>query len=214
MKKMEKPPGLDEKERQRLKQQREQHQKQREEEQKRNKEFRETLQARVTAFKENVEQNRLVLEPMHKAQRAIVHDMAETAGLVASSFGQEEVDRHVILFKPDTAPSTDELSAMKRGVSYDPKQAKDNADDEAEEARTAKTSKKRNHQSTKSDYLQKYEKHLGGLDVAKAAARSTETNRSYGFVSSESKKDKRTIEETLADIRAKKKQRTEQEKQD
>lgn len=32
------------------------------------------------------------------------------------------------------------------------------------------------------EYLQKYEKHLGGLEVAKDAAQSTESpNRTYGF---------------------------------
>ncbi|CAG7833404.1 unnamed protein product [Allacma fusca] len=217
MKKMEKPPGLDEKDKLRLKQQREMMQKQREDEQRRIRKFRETLEEKMKTFSSDDSQDRLILEPMNKPQRAIVHDMAETAGLVALSFGQEEIDRHVILFKGHTAPCEDEVIAMRRGEVYDPDAKKlapsdDQQDDAAPSEEPTKGKPRRGrHDESKPEYLQKYEKHLGGLAVAKDAARATGTNRSYGFVSSEQKKDKRTIEQTLADIRAKKKQRIDEE---
>lgn len=55
-------------------------------------------------------------------------------------------------------------------------------------------------------YQKKYERLLG-KDTAKDAARKTQTNDQYGFVPSSNKKDSRSIEQTLADIRAKKKQK-------
>ena len=63
-------------------------------------------------------------------------------------------------------------------------------------------------------YLDKYERLLGkATDVggAKDAARKTQMNKQYGFVPSENKKDHRSIEQTLADIRAKKKQKVQDE---
>ncbi|KAJ8975840.1 hypothetical protein NQ317_001237 [Molorchus minor] len=57
-----------------------------------------------------------------------------------------------------------------------------------------------------SNYKDKYA-HLIGQDAALEAAKKTETNKSYGFVPSENKKDIRSIEQTMADIRAKKRQK-------
>ena len=50
---------------------------------------------------------------------------------------------------------------------------------------------------------------LLGKEAVKDAVKVTQVNRKYGFVSSENKKDQRSIEQTLADIRAKKRQKTE-----
>lgn len=56
------------------------------------------------------------------------------------------------------------------------------------------------------NYKDKYA-HLIGQEAALEAARKTETNVSYGFVPSKNKKDMRSIEQTLADIQAKKRLR-------
>ena len=56
------------------------------------------------------------------------------------------------------------------------------------------------------NYKDKYA-HLIGQEAALEAARKTETNVSYGFVPSKNKKDVRSIEQTLADIQAKKRLR-------
>lgn len=53
---------------------------------------------------------------------------------------------------------------------------------------------------------------FSGKDSALDAARKTELkNKSYGMVSAESKKDRRTVEDIQAEIRAKKRQKVEHE---
>lgn len=58
----------------------------------------------------------------------------------------------------------------------------------------------------KTDYRDKYE-HLIGKEAALDAARRTVANKSFGMVSAEEKKDKRTVEMIQAEIRAKKKRK-------
>lgn len=62
------------------------------------------------------------------------------------------------------------------------------------------------------NYKDKYA-HLIGQEAALEAARKTETNVSYGFVPSKNKKDIRSIEQTLADIQAKKRLKLQQQKE-
>ncbi|RUS85034.1 hypothetical protein EGW08_007218, partial [Elysia chlorotica] len=56
------------------------------------------------------------------------------------------------------------------------------------------------------NYRDKY-KHLIGDEAAKDGAREMQSNTSYGFVPSSHKRDQRTIEQVLADTRAKKRQK-------
>lgn len=51
-------------------------------------------------------------------------DVAEVAGVPAFSIGEEGIDRHVMIFKPEFAPSDDELAALRRGEEWDPEKAK------------------------------------------------------------------------------------------
>ena len=60
------------------------------------------------------------------------------------------------------------------------------------------------------NYHEKYE-HLIGKDSALEAARKTETNAQYGMVSAEQKKDRRTVEDIQAELRAKKRQKVDQD---
>lgn len=62
------------------------------------------------------------------------------------------------------------------------------------------------------NYKDKYA-HLIGQEAALEAARKTETNVSYGFVPSKNKKDMRSIEQTLADIQAKKRLKLQQQQE-
>jgi len=190
-------------------------------------EFRANISERIKTLTADDTQLRLVFEPMDKLSRAILHDIAETAGLLAHSFGIEDVDRHVIVFKPEGMPSEPALMALRRGEPYNPAwecQSDEHPDEEEEDeagknnctitppSSSLKGSRKRKQQP---EYLQKYEKHFGGLDVGKDTAQSTQvSDRTYGFVNSNLKKDRRTIEETLADIRARKKQKLEDEAQE
>jgi len=198
------PPVMDEKERKLRQNQRELHLKQQQAVQKRMQSFREEVTKKINRFDtDDNEGPRLKFDAMDKIHRSIIHDIAESASLVALSFGEDEVDRHVIVFRQHTVPTEPELVAMRRNEVYIPPPAEDsNHEDEPEEVIPTGTKKK-----LQPEYLQKYQKHLGGLAVAKDAAKTTVVQRSYGFVSSEQKKDKRTIEETLADIRARKRQK-------
>ncbi len=56
----------------------------------------------------------------------------------------------------------------------------------------------------KTNYKEKYQ-HLIGSEAAIATASKAEAKKQFGMVSAESKKDKRTVEDIQADIRAKKK---------
>ena len=58
----------------------------------------------------------LHLPPMSQYERSVVHDVAEVAGLVAHSFGQEDVDRHVVLWKKEFTPCEDEINALKQVI--------------------------------------------------------------------------------------------------
>jgi len=53
-------------------------------------------------------------------------------------------------------------------------------------------------------FLQEKYSHLIGTDADIAAARKAELKKSFGMVSAESKKDKRSVEDIQNDLRAKK----------
>ena len=42
------------------------------------------------------------------------------AGLIAHSFGEEDVDRHCVLWRKEFAPCEDELDAHRNGIEWDP----------------------------------------------------------------------------------------------
>lgn len=52
------------------------------------------------------------------------HEIAEDAGLLAHSFGEEEVDRYIMIFKKDCPPSDDELNALRDGQEWNDEIAK------------------------------------------------------------------------------------------
>lgn len=56
------------------------------------------------------------------------HDVAEIAGVAAFSFGEEEVDRAVTLYKKEFAPCDEELAALRRGEEWDPLKAQAEAE--------------------------------------------------------------------------------------
>jgi len=182
------------------------------------KEFKLEIEKRIEVFLKlpiGDENRRTVFEPMPKVRRAIVHEVSETAGLVVHSFGVEDIDRHVVVWRKEFAPCEDELEATKQGIEWDPVasarekyEASKRQKQEGEEDRNRAKQEKKFVPRT--NYKQKYE-HLIGNESALEAARVTETNKSYGMVSAESKKDKRTVEVIQAEIRAKKKMKLAQE---
>jgi len=183
------------------------------------KDFRLEIDKRIDTFLKlpiGDENRKMLFEAMPKVRRAIVHDVSETAGLVVHSFGVEDVDRHVVVWRKEFAPCEDELEAIKQGIEYDPvvsarekyETSKRQKQEEEEEKKRAKGKKEKFVPRT--NYKAKYE-HLIGSESALDAARVMETNKSFGMVSSESKKDKRSVEVIQAEIRAKKKMKLAQE---
>ncbi|XP_028517183.1 sperm-associated antigen 7 homolog [Exaiptasia diaphana] len=193
------------------------------EERKKKAEFRTKIEKDVNDFIQDEKRTRHKYPPMNKIQRTIVHDVAEVAGLTTFSFGEDEVDRYVMLFKKEFPPPDEELEAYRNGEEYDPDsisktKTTENNDDIAGTSGETSTkespnksgakywplSAKKKEETTATFYKDKY-KHLLGTESGKAAAKATKSNMSYGVVPSENKRDLRSIEETLNDIRKRKK---------
>merc|ERR1712059_129082 len=143
--------------------------------------------------------------------RSVVHDVAEIAGLATYSFGEEDIDRHIQVWKKEFSPCEGELAALRRGEAWDP--VKDKQEREEKEWRDkleTERSRTLNKVQPKTNYKEKYE-HLIGKDAALAAAHSlkTDENTQYGMVSAELKKDRRTVEDIQAELRAKKRMKLE-----
>ncbi|KAK0061191.1 sperm-associated antigen 7, partial [Biomphalaria pfeifferi] len=171
--------------------------------------FKQKIQKRIHEFIKDGTQEKLKLEPMDKVLRAIVHDVAEVAGLASFSFGLEEDDRYVMLWKKEFAPSDEELLAYRKGEEWDPEKNKELQRQREVEEQLEKDRKSNPYKDTpSSNYRDKY-KHLIGDEAAKEAARGLVSNSQYGFVPSKNKQDSRTIEQVLADTRARKKQKVE-----
>lgn len=179
------------------------------EQKKKNAEFRSKTEKQVNEFIKDTKETRLKFPPMTRVERSIVHDVAEIAGLTTFSFGEDEVDRYVMLFKKEFPPSDEELEAYRNGQEFDPESAEklkeaseNNVDGPSQETqcRSSKISK----QAPSTFYKDKY-RHLLGTDSGKDAAKATKSNSAYGYVPSENKRDLRSIEETLNDIRKRKK---------
>jgi len=166
--------------------------------------FREKVEEKINSFMRSGDLKTHKFSPMNKYQRSIIHDVAEIAGLVSFSFGEEDVDRYIQVWKKEFSPCEGEVAALRRGEVYDPikqKQLKEEkALNERLENERAKTVSKI---IPKTNYKTKYE-HLVGTDESLQEARKAVTNKSYGMVSAESKKDKRTVEQVQAELRAKK----------
>jgi hypothetical protein len=170
--------------------------------------FREKIEKKLDTFIQDDTQLKLVFDPMEKMFRSIIHDVSDVAGLNAFSFGIEDVDRHTVIFKKEGLPCDDELEALRKGESYDPEKARLKRVEEEEEERERMTKPKKNQIVPNSNFMEKYE-HLVGKDAGKSAAHVMTTNKQFGFVSSENKRDQRSIEQTLADMAKKKKLKVE-----
>lgn len=55
------------------------------------------------------------------------HDIAEVAGLTGMSFGEEGVDRYIIVYKKNYVPSEDEIEARRNGDEWNEEKAKEYA---------------------------------------------------------------------------------------
>lgn len=106
------------------------------------------------------------------------------ANVLAYSFGEEDVDRHIVLFKREHAPSEDQLNTLRKGEEWNEKVAeklkKERERRAREEAEYQKSRKRKEDFVPNSFYKDKYQ-HLIGKEAALEAARKTEANSNYGF---------------------------------
>ncbi|XP_067635162.1 sperm-associated antigen 7 homolog [Eurosta solidaginis] len=220
---MEKPPAATEQQKRMIKKQKELAERIKNKQKEELNRFRKYAEERIGRFAKD-DRPHIEFQPLDKVHRAIIHEVAEFGGFIAMSFGREDIDRHSVVYKKENAPSEDEISARRNGDGWNEEVAKEYAERrkqqreiENEQKRLARASAQ-TPPTTESDikptsnYKDKYA-HLIGQEAALEAARKTETNLSYGFVPSKNKKDMRSIEQTLADIQAKKRRKLEQQQQ-
>ncbi|KAG0715758.1 Sperm-associated antigen 7 [Chionoecetes opilio] len=204
MSKMDKPPSINIKQKKILKEQQKAVEEARSKEKERLNQFRKHIEDRINRFIQNVALMKKKFEPMDRVARSIVRDVADVAGLTTYAFGTEDVDRHVMVFKKEYPITEEELDAHRNGEEWDPEKAKETAllkeKQENEDIQRAQDLKK---DPGSHKFLEKFDR-LVGKETGKESARILEVNKQFGEVRSELKKDKRTIEETLADMRAKK----------
>lgn len=105
------------------------------------------------------------------------------ASVLAYSFGEEGVDRYIMLFKREHAPSEDQLNTLRKGEEWNEEVAKRLKEEREmkakEEIEYAKSRKRKENFVPNSYYKDKYQ-HLIGKEAALEAARKTEANSSYG----------------------------------
>ncbi|XP_066254018.1 sperm-associated antigen 7 [Euwallacea similis] len=203
MNSMDKPPSLSEQERVLLKKKKEELVKIQNEEKERLNRFKERVETKLNTYFKDPNNLMLKFEPMDQIHRSIVHEAAESQNLLSYGFGIEGVDRYVRVYNRLHPPCEDELATRRRGEPWNEQikqQLIKNRERERQEA--IESAKKPKKIIPNSNYKDKYA-HLIGQDAALDAARKTESNKAYGFVPSENKRDHRSIEQTLADIKAK-----------
>ncbi|XP_030561580.1 sperm-associated antigen 7 [Drosophila novamexicana] len=193
--------------------------------------FRKYVEERMGRFAKD-DRTYIEFQPLDKVHRSVIHEIAENGGFIAMSFGREDEDRHSVVYKKEHPPSEDEVTARRNGEGWSKDIAKEYSERRKErlaqeqslidKQSTSEASSSAAHSSSAdtsaevkptSNYKTKYA-HLIGESAALQAARKTETNQSYGFVPSKNKKDMRSIEQTLADIKAKKRLKLQQQQQE
>ncbi|XP_006262963.1 sperm-associated antigen 7 [Alligator mississippiensis] len=206
---MERPPGLGDQEARRRAREEAARLRTLQEQDKRHKaEFRKRMEREVSDFIQDSAEPRRRFAPMSKIERSILHDVVEVAGLSSFSFGDDEDTRYVMVFKKEFAPSDEELEAYRRGEEWDPQRAEEKRRLREAAAREAELEAARGPAvvSPQHDYKDKYS-HLIGTGGGKGAAHAMEANKAYGCVPVANKRDTRSIEEAMNEIRAKKRLR-------
>lgn len=150
---------------------------------------------------------KLELKPMGKLYRTLVREICDEHEdeIVVYSFGEEEVDRHCVIWRKGYEPCDEEIRAMKLGLEFKPHNEEDEqeADDgDFSEPADSKT------EDGKDKFWSKYEKIIGENASGLESARIAEPAKQYGCVPINHKKDQRSIEQMMDDIR-RKKQKTE-----
>ncbi|KAM8715643.1 hypothetical protein ACLKA7_002658 [Drosophila subpalustris] len=227
---MDAPPATNEQQKSLIKKQREMMERMQNKQKEELLRFRKYVEERMGRFAKD-DRTCIEFQPLDKVHRSVIHEIAENGGFIAMSFGREDEDRHSVVYKKEHPPSEDEVTARRNGEGWNKDIAKEyserrkerlaqeQSDKQAtssEVGSSASTSSSTDSASAEvkptSNYKAKYA-HLIGESAALQAARKTETNQSYGFVPSKNKKDMRSIEQTLADIQAKKRLKLQQQQE-
>ncbi|XP_059468553.1 sperm-associated antigen 7 [Neocloeon triangulifer] len=205
---MDKPPRVNEKEKKAQRDQQAALDKIKQAEKKHLSEFRVKIEGMINDFIKDSSKSKLVFETMDKVHRAVVQDVSDIAGMPAFSFGIEGVDRHVQVFRKETVPSEKVIEEARRTGMADLDEVEEIISErEMDEKQQLELNKTKGPKVVPTkDYKEKYE-HLIGKESALDAAKKTITNKQYGFVPAENKKDQRSIEQTLTDIRERKRQK-------
>ncbi|KAJ8958924.1 hypothetical protein NQ318_019693 [Aromia moschata] len=207
MNSMDKPPSMTEKEKLLLKKRKQEIERRQNEEKEKLKRFKSRVEAKLVSHFNDAKNVMLKFDPMDQICRSIVHEAAEANGLLSYAFGIDGVDRYIRVYRKENAPCEDELAARRRGEPWNELIRQQLLEKRQQEKLEVQCPKKKEKKFVpNSNYKDKYV-HLIGQDAALKAAKKTETNKAYGFVPSENKKDVRSIEQTMADIRAKKRQK-------
>ncbi|XP_068618360.1 sperm-associated antigen 7 homolog [Battus philenor] len=218
---MQKPPTASEAQKNAIKKQKEAIERKQKEEKNMLNRFRKRVEEKIGNFIKEGTKPYIQFDPMEQTYRSIIRDVAETAGVQIFSFGQEGIDRYCVIYTKDRGPSEDELTVRRAGGVWSEDKAAEMALRHIEMQRQAaleneeEKNRKRKHgkeELSGTFYKQKYA-HLIGQEAALDAAHKTNVNKSYGEVPSENKKDLRSIEQTMADIRAKKMRKAETNKE-
>lgn len=206
MSKMDKPPVIKKsaEEQERVKKHNENLKKMQDHEKQKLKEFREKIKVKIDKFVADESAKELKFDTMEKFLRMIVHDVAETADLQGVSYGIEGEDRHVVVYKKEYLPSAEEIACLKKGEVYDPEKIEQERKLKEEEE-ASYNQKRKTKEKPNLNYHDKYKHIIGDIDqTGKKAAQITTPNQSFGLVSSSNKRDIRSIEQTLEDIKKKK----------
>ncbi|XP_026480295.1 sperm-associated antigen 7-like [Ctenocephalides felis] len=182
---MDKPPSISEKQKEAIKKQKLELEKRQNAEKENLRKFRIKVEEKINQFLKDDTKTKYEFQPMDKIFRSIIHEVCEVAGLPTQSEGIDE-ERHIIVYKAEHFP----LPAKSE-----------------EKAREPSPERTEPIQEPASNYRNKYA-HLINNDDMKA--RSTMANTTYGIVPSENKRDVRSIEQTMKDIRARKRLKKEE----
>ncbi|XP_018428090.1 PREDICTED: sperm-associated antigen 7 [Nanorana parkeri] len=203
---MERPPQVgDQESRRKAREQAARLKKMQEHEKRQKLEFRKRMEKEVSEFIQDTTQTKKKFQPMGKIERSILHDVVEVAGLTSFSFGEEEESRYVMIFKKEFAPCDEELEAYRNGEEWDPVKGEERRrlKEQALKEEEADALKGPSRVNPNTDYKDKYS-HLIGKVAAKDAAHTLQANKTYGCVPVANKRDTRSIEEAMNEIRAKK----------
>ncbi|CAD0201033.1 unnamed protein product [Chrysodeixis includens] len=219
---MQKPPSASEAQKNAMRKQKEAIETRQKEERNMINRFRTRVEEKVANFIKDGTKPHLQFEPMDQMYRTIIRDVSEIAGLQVFSFGQEGVDRYSVVYMKDNGPSEDELTVRRANGVWDEEKAAEMVLENVERKRQAaldleeerNRKRKRGKEELRGTFYKQKYAHLIGQEAAIDAAQKTNVNKSYGEVPSENKKDQRSIEQTMADIKAKKMKKAETEKRD